>query len=457
MNQIIFWSSIYPRSYTRPIGSYQLAFWLRKHGIDCQVIEFCQWFSSDQLFEFTEWFISNQTKFIGISSTFWPYTNRIHIPQNISRTIDRIKQKYPKIKFVFGGPRVNAVRDVGKYADIILPGEAENSLLTLMKGNNIGVPFNICDQDHRFVEKDCIVEGEVLPIELGRGCIFKCKFCSHANLGKAKHTYQRHIKQIENEIRYNYEHFKTTHYLFTDDTVNEDLDKIRNLSQLPKNTGVDIKWTGYLRADLLWRFPDTPYQLQQSGLASCFFGIESFHKKASLLIGKGWSGNHASTYLPHLYADIWKQNITIANNFIVGLPDETESDLKNTLTWCVDHPMGINRFVPLSLYDTTHTDGPRSEFTTNYKQYGYSIDENGQWKNSSFCQQRAEQVANELNKQLDDINTIASWRLFGLVNCGIPVKEGSLIKQAIETTVGRTQFKSFLSRYKTKLQQLSKY
>ena len=109
---------------------------------------------------------------------------------------------------------------------------------------------------NRFDQRDCIIDGEVLPIELGRGCIFQCKFCGHHNLGKAKHTYQRCMHLIEEEIVYNYEQFKTVNYQFLDDTVNEDQDKVLNLSMLPDRTGIDISWTGYLRVDLLWRYPD---------------------------------------------------------------------------------------------------------------------------------------------------------------------------------------------------------
>ena len=38
----------------------------------------------------------------------------------------------------------------------------------------------------RFEKNDFILPGESLPLELSRGCIFKCRFCQYPNIGKDK-------------------------------------------------------------------------------------------------------------------------------------------------------------------------------------------------------------------------------------------------------------------------------
>lgn len=443
MNKIIFWTGIYPGWTSRPIGAYQLAHHLRANKIECQVIDFCQWFDSDTLVSMTIPFISSNTGYIGISTTFWPSSA---IPKNIKEAIRRIRVEYPSVKIIFGGPRANS-DEVKLLADNIIVGDAEDKLLILLKGTNVGViPFDITKLDHRFSKKDCIVEGEVLPIELGRGCIFKCKFCAHHNIGKPKSTYQRNMLLIEDEIAYNYENFKTTHYHFLDDTVNEDIDKVRGLSNLPARTGVDIKWAGYLRADLLWRYEDTPYLLKQSGMQSCFFGLETFHRNASISIGKGWSGNHAKEYIPHLYSNIWNKDIPIWNNFIVGLPGETESDLDSTVDWCINNNVGMNRFVPLSLYADRTDDGATSDFSRNYRKYGYSI-KNGKWESEIMSEEDAHALSKKYNNMLRRNNTVACWTLFDLVNCEKSVDQIKSMGH-IERIILKTSFrKLFLSKY----------
>jgi len=450
MTDIIFWTGIWPNWTTRSIGVYQLAHWLRVHNINCQVIDFCQWMSTEELLDLTETFITDKTKYIGVSTTFWPDFN---IPDNILKAILHIKKYNNSIKFIFGGPRANNYAS-SQVADIILTGEAENKLVSLIKGHNIGSStFDITQLAHRFDQRDCIIDGEVLPIELGRGCIFQCKFCGHHNLGKPKHTYQRCMHLVEEEIVYNYENFKTVNYHFLDDTVNEDQDKVLNLSMLPKRTGIDISWTGYLRADLLWRYPETPYQLKESGLKSCFFGIETFHPFASRCIGKGWSGKHAKEYLPKLYNDIWNKEIPIWNNFIIGLPHETKEDLLETAKWCRENPIGMARFVNLNLYTYKNSSEPNSEFGKNYKNYGYDVDLEGQWSSPTMTQRNGANLCLMLNAMVQPTNKMACWVLFDLINCGVDINLGkSLLNK--DHHVYKKNFETFLNTYKLKLKSL---
>jgi radical SAM superfamily enzyme YgiQ (UPF0313 family) len=447
MNEIVFWTGIWPTNCTRPIGVYQLSHWLRKHNIDCQIIDFCQWYSAEELVNLTSHFITAKTKYIGISTAFW--INSV-IPSNIIDACKLIKKEYPTIKLVFGGPRADSV-NVREIADIVLLGEAEGSLLNLLKGHNINsLNFDITKLDHRFTAQDCIIDGEILPIELGRGCIFKCKFCAHHNIGKSKHTYQRNSDLIKEEIEYNFKNFKTTQYMFLDDTVNEDVDKIKTLSEIPGDTGISINWVGYLRVDLLWRYPETPHLLKQSGLKSCFFGIETFHKHASTSIGKGWSSTHGKEYLTKLYYEIWNGDINLWCNFIVGLPEETIEDLKSTRDWCLDNQIGHHQFTPLSLYASRTDNGPKSEFTKNYSNYGYRLDSGNQWISTTMNEEIAHKITNEFNNTLIKSNRLSCWFLADVINCGISIQDG---QQELSSTLAskRKNFKKFLDTYKNKL------
>ena len=450
MNEIIFWAGIWPNWHTRPIGVYQLAHWLRTNNIESQVIDFCQWLSADEIIQFTCKFISSKTKYIGISTSFW---GGDQIPKNIKTAIETIKILYPHLKIIMGGARADS-QNIKQYADFTIVGEAENKLLELLKGHNIFRPFDITTLSHRFSKKDCILDGEVLPIELGRGCIFKCKFCGHHNIGKSKHTYQRCIHEIESEIVYNYENFKTVNYLFLDDTVNEDIEKVKNLSLIPKNTGVKINWTGYLRADLIWRYQDSAELLQESGLKSCFFGIETFHNNAATSIGKGWSAKHGKEFLKKLYNSYWNKDVNVWNNFIVGLPEETANSLNSTLDWCLENPMGAHKFVGLNLYNDRSDSGSKSEFSKNYEKYGYQIDESGVWSNGIFDSRSCENTVKLLNDKLKTKNVMSSWMLFDLLNCELDFNFLKTLPEYKYTAYGQKKFVKPLIKYKQKLDEL---
>lgn len=447
MNSVIFWNGIWPNWFSRSIGVYQLAHWLRSNGVECQVIDFCQWLPADKLVELSSKFITSKTKWIGISTSF--LKDEKNLPPTLLSAIKILKAEYPWLKIVSGGPRAGEIKKEENLIDTVLHGEAEDSLLQLVKGHNLSPKFDITKLNHRFVHQDCIIPGEVLPIELGRGCIFKCKFCGHHNLGKAKNTYQRAMHLVEEEIAYNWDNFRTTHYNFLDDTVNEDPQKVYGLSMLPAKTGVDIKWNGYLRADLVWSKPESAEQLRRSGLKTCFFGIESLNPKSSGAIGKGWSGRHAKSFLPELYHNLWGGEISIWCNHIIGLPYETPATLIDSYNWCKDNNFGSHYFTPLTLYEGRTT--VQSQFSKNYASYGYKFI-GGRWHTDHLNYDTAVHYCNAFNPRM--LNKPTSWLKFDLLNCGYTLDEISKF-----TTFNRgthiSKFKAnFLAKYIVALESL---
>jgi radical SAM superfamily enzyme YgiQ (UPF0313 family) len=283
--------------------------------------------------------------------------------------------------------------------------------------------FDIATLEHRFIEDDIILEDEALPIELGRGCIFKCKFCNYANIGKKKHTYQRNFNLIIDEIRYNKNTFGTDKYIFLDDTCNEDLDKVKNFSTFRQQLGFDINWVGYLRADLIWSHPETIEMLKDSGLISVFFGIESLHPVASKIIGKGWSGKHAKDWIPKLHSDLWNKEINIFSNFILGLPGEPRASFFETFKWCQSNDIGQFNFYPLVLKTEWEEDSTKSEFDKNYHKYGYSINKNGEWINGDLSYQECAKIAQGFNGELFKSNRMSGFSTLNYLNLGFKIHE----------------------------------
>ena len=62
-----------------------------------------------------------------------------------------------------------------------------------------------------------------------------------------------------------------------------------------------IKFTTYLRLDLLNAHKEQIPMLMEMGLASPFFGIESLNQKSSSSIGKGMNVSRAKEFLFELY------------------------------------------------------------------------------------------------------------------------------------------------------------
>ena len=222
--------------------------------------------------------------------------------------------------------------------------------------------FDITSLDHRFLKNDCILQDEVLPIEISRGCIFKCKFCAFPLNGKKKLDYIRDFDRIRDELIFNYKNYNTTNYFFNDDTLNDSVYKIENLHRIIKSLPFKIEFSAWMRLDLLYKNQETIELLKDMGLRTTFFGIESFNSKALKVIGKSMSTTKTKEFLEELYYERWNKEISIFLGMIVGLPHESVDDIQQSVNWLAERPFSFH-FEPLRLTDAGG-DFYKSEFDT---------------------------------------------------------------------------------------------
>src|SRR5690606_28144943 len=220
---------------------------------------------------------------------------------------ERIKKLNPKSQLVMGGAKAEFHKQ--SQIDAFVLGYADKSIIEYLKylegknpffqytdlGNNqISIDkdinadgYDFINAETRYHESDMIRPGELLPIEISRGCIFKCKFCAYRMIGRKKNDYTKTIENLYAEIMYNYEHFGTTKYSFTDDTYNESVQKITDLAEMFNRLPFKIEYVAYLRHDLIQRYPEMADILKESGLKTAVFGIETLNYESGKIIGKG--------------------------------------------------------------------------------------------------------------------------------------------------------------------------
>ena len=450
--------------FQRSIGAYQIAHFLREHGYTVQVIDFTDYFSDQELEEATAKFVTKDTLAVGISSTF--YTNDIkpkfihndmdkydlEFPANIMNAVKVVKAKFPSVKVIVGGSKSETAKNI-PYVDAVIHGYAEDKLLDylnslpnnpkrikntvfsisssvehprIIKDDPIVTDFSIETLSHRFTEQDIILPNETLPIEVSRGCIFKCSFCAFPLNGKSKLDYLRDPNAIRDEMLHNYEMHGTTNYFLSDDTFNDSTEKIEKLHKVITSLPFKINFTTYLRLDLLYAHKEQILMLKEMGLASPFFGIESLNQKSASTIGKGMNVDRAKDFLLELYHDHWSRTIPITCSFIVGLPYETRQTIQDTYEWAKTAPIN-SIFFPLALTSKTFY---KSEFNTNYEHYGYKLDtETGYWENENFNYTEAIKLSEEFNEELMRSNdTPSSWFLMVLLNHGYTLEEAKTVK-----------------------------
>ncbi|MCL2457313.1 MAG: radical SAM protein [Desulfobulbus sp.] len=233
---------------------------------------------------------------------------------------------------IAGGPMFSLAPEIsGSLFDSVLIGDAEEVWAKL-----------ICDFENinlkRFYEKklvslstplpryDLILPkriGDFLPVQAGRGCPHRCKFCSIACMYRGAYL-KRDIAEVMRDIR----HVKSlgfNRFLLLDDNIAADPGYLKKLCR--EIAGLGMEWMSQCALDIA----DNQELLElmaQSGCSTLSFGLESVSQSNLEEIGKGWC--HPAKYLEQL-AKVRESGIEIASEMMVGLDGDTPETLADTV------------------------------------------------------------------------------------------------------------------------------
>jgi hypothetical protein len=426
-------------AHSKNAGPFRIATELRKNGYSVRCIDITMFDDPNVLGRALKHLVDKETLWVGISGTFlfdifgYEYqrlADRENLAENndvgLIRFVDFVRSLNPNVKFLTGGSRKH---HLAKYGFVNFEGYVDQKIVDYTnwlskKHTNVNLEFysktiknleydDFYSSNIIFEPEDIVFEKEALPIEISRGCIFKCKFCSFPLNGKAKGEGMRDPAVLRAEFIRNYELFGTTSYTFADDTYNDSVEKITTLyekvySKLP----FKINFTTYARLDLMMRFPQTIDILKKSGLKSVVFGIETLNPKSAKSIGKGIDPQEQIKFIRHTKKNQWEDVMT-SSGFILGLPHHTEEDLDYIQDWVFsdDNPLDHWNIKPLHLNppDVVDQQYSYSELDTNYKKYGYDIIVDTtqpiynqvRWinKNTGLTQENCSRIADDLEKQ----------------------------------------------------------
>lgn len=474
MQTIIFSDVLYP-GYGKNAGAYRIATQLRANSYSCQVIDFFSKYSRDEIAKIIDKFVTSETIWVGFSTTFL-------LPSIIDEEVDTknkpefteifdkiytkfedtrsgfaystevmkeifqyIRSKSNKVKIIVGGARTMEAQEFdavikGVLADYYVHGYADISIIELtnwiVSNKNTRPKFhgkyqcvmdstkdydfaNFNTSNIKFLKEDLILPDEFLPIEIARGCIFKCKYCNFSLLGKKRGDYTKTKETLINEFMYNYETFGTTNYMFMDETTNDSMEKAEYLLDITSSLPFRITWGGYARLDLFYANPEMAAIMQETGLAHTFFGIETLNKKAGSVVGKGLDPEKVKQTLLTL-KDIWKSNVRITAGLIAGLPYETKESLKDLENYLLSPDCGLDSW---SIYPLILTG--KSLFGQDPGKYGYSFDDNNKindyhlnWKNNDMTFVEAVKIAKDIKENTSLVCKINSWSHMRMRNIG---------------------------------------
>lgn len=424
----------------RPLGPYQLAWHLRRHGYEVQVLDFLHRLDKAKTLRLISKFIKPETKVFGWNCMFMPHEDKWWAKRVCEELVPELRRRFPQLQIVTGGAAahdVNRLYRNRRAFDWFFYGHAEDTLrafcdhvyrdkeappFEMLFGNRVirenavlltKDRFDIRECDHEWHERDCVQPGESLPLEMGRGCIFKCKFCRYPLIGKSKNDFSRAMSLIEAEMVKNHDRFGATNYYMLEDTFNDSNDKINAFHAMSTKLPFRIGFAAYLRPDLLWTYKGQPEKLHEAGLLSGFLGVESLHPTASRVIGKAWSGEHARTWLPDLWDKIWRREVTFRTSLIVGLPPDRREDMLETHRWAVDNGLPNWKWHLLNI-NREQGSAWVSEFDRSAEQYGFSwYTEAGvtRWKTEQMTWREAKELQTELETMAKPYQMQDCWAL----------------------------------------------
>ena len=433
----------------KAIGAYKIANTLRQQGYSCLVVDHLHAFTLEELKQVINKSVSINTLFVGFSTTFFNSTlNSVNsdgsvtyrptlsgvIPQGIdfqNELIHYIKTINYNCKIVVGGTKAHAnIND--KNIDYSIIGYGEVSILSLanhLKSNTtilnsyknlhgVTIIDNRTNEGFDFVNsrfewQDLDVgPTRVLPLEISRGCIFKCKFCSYPLNGKQNLDFIRHTDILYEELQSSYDKYKVENFYILDDTFNDNEYKLDVLLQAIKRLTFQPKFWAYTRLDLIAQNNNLIDKLYDIGLRGIYFGIETLNKRTGLIIGKGFDRDKQINTITKI-RNRFDNKVLMHGSFILGLPEEPIDSMRHTFNQLMDESIPLHTFIFHGLRLSKSESVPfNSELGKNFKDYGYTeinIDANSttvNWRNEHLDHTMAIGLANEFNGAAQNSNRL---------------------------------------------------
>lgn len=270
----------------------------------------------------------------------------------------KIKHRFPKIKTIMGGPWATAEYEIiikKKYADYVILGEGEYSMLELLEANNdysklekvIGLAYSEQGNVKNTGRRPFITDLDALPfppweyfprkgyyksvrikpaypLTTTRGCPFNCLNCTKIVHGHKLR--KRSIPNILKEIEY-LKSIGCKEIIIEDDMFNYDLGRLKELLReiIKGKFNMKFQLSNGIRADFIDQ--ELAYLFYAAGVYRVAIGIESGSQAVVNFLQKRLD----LKVVPKAVDQLKKANLKVSGYFILGLPIENYQSLIHTV------------------------------------------------------------------------------------------------------------------------------
>lgn len=333
-------------------GTLLLATLLSNAGIDCEILPFYCIGKMTTLDDFLDRTMEKIEAHMPKIVSFYTRCDTYHI---MLKMAERIKQRWPQMYIVLGGPQSDITADATvrqiPYVDYICCGEGETTIVPFFSSLLAGKPDTsvaglvyrengevkknprpellkdldaLPMVDYSFFHFDESTTRTAFPIDVGRGCPFGCTFCSTKSFWGRKFRLKSPERIVE-EIRLLHQRFGSKTFAFSHDMFTLNRNAVLQTCQLLKELDFQVYWHCSARLDCI--DPELLDIMTDAGLKSIYIGIETGSPRMQKLINKNLDLRNAVPIMSYLK----EKGCNTTASFIYGFPEETEEDLSQTM------------------------------------------------------------------------------------------------------------------------------
>ena len=377
----------------RQAGGHRIAHILRNNGWDVEVVDFVLFWPYEQLQELVRSRVNKNTKMFGFSL----FANSWN--KEMDQFTKWLKETWPDITIVLGCQEVLKTDLDSRYIDWYVDSFGDLAIVELagyIAGNSkrpitdlgeqarsgkrviraiVNYPaFPMASLSIDYENRDFLFEHEMIMIEIGRGCKFKCDFCNFPVLG-VKGDYTRDAADFDFDLRRNYDKWGIKNYYVAEETFNDSTEKIKKFADVVENLDFEPWFGGFLRADLMVsRGKEEWEQLARMRHLGHHYGIESTNWESAKSIGKGMNPEKLMNGM--LAAKEYFQSqgpYRGTMSFIAGLRHETPASLEKTKEWILNNWLDQSVLFYALQIPSDNTKENMSDMARDLFKNGYSI------------------------------------------------------------------------------------
>ncbi len=329
------------------LGLVQLATSMKENGEEVELFDFCGVDNAEERIRQ----IAHDFEFFGFSSTSPQF---IHT----SKLNSALKQENPRAFTVLGGAHASAmhsfilnseereyqedpnVKALSSFDRVVVgEGDRDSRAIFDREGPHFFISDLIKDLDSLPYPDRSLIDIHSYKYSIGgredpattimsqRGCPFKCDFCCGRDIPMYKRARVRSPEKVLEELDYLNKEFGFKSFMWFDDEININPKRLTEISKLLKNR--DYAHRGFVRSDLLLKFPDTLDALVDAGFIELCSGFEFGSRDLLKRVHKGIT--------PEQNAEAGRRIMDKGLRYkcfgIIGGPGETYEDVMETKKW----------------------------------------------------------------------------------------------------------------------------